>query len=110
MAYAPSEILTAIYQSLGPSISADAAKETAIKKAITTAFVEAVTILEPSSTTSDVFNMLWFKLAFYKGSVVAVGINETTMHAYKVYHDYLQLQLEDRLADTDTTTSEPAWS
>jgi len=110
MAYSASQIYTAVLQSLGPSISADATKASAMQKAITAAYVEVVSIMGPSSLTSDTFNQLWFKLGFFQASVVAVGINEATMFLYKQYHDYLELVLADKLADTSTTTAEPAYS
>lgn len=104
-AYTDATIMTMIQQSLGPSISADSAKVAAIENEIDMAWVEAKSILGPSSTSSDTFNLLWSKLAMYRGSVVAVGITEETLHLYKVYHDYLELLTGDKLSDTTTVTS-----
>ena len=108
MAYAPSDILTAIYQSCGAGVAADSTKETAVKKAITMAYVEASTILQAEDATKNQHNVLWYKLAMYRGTAVAVGWTEWAMQLFKEYHDYLDLLLEGRLPDTNT--AEPSWT
>lgn len=108
MAYTAAEIQTAVLQSLGASISADTTKLAAITEAIKNAFIEAATIYGDDDTDHSVFNQLWFMCAMYRASVVAVGINQATMHLYNVYHDYVELLNGDKLTDATVTTDEPA--
>ena len=106
MAYTAANIQTALLQSLGASISADTAKVAAITKEIKMAYVEVAQIMQSEDMTYDQPNLLWFMLGMYKGTIVAAGITEEAIHLYKVYHDFLDLVMDNRLQDTKT--SEPA--
>jgi len=108
MAYTAAQIKTAVLQSLGPSISADTSKVSAIEKAIAMAYVETATIMGADDTSGSIFNLLWFKKALYEGTVVAVGLTDGALHLYKVYHDYLDLIIGDRRADASAAVSEPS--
>lgn len=102
MAYSEAQIKTAVIQSLGASLSVDTAKSAAIDKEIKMAYVEVAQVLQTESKTKDQFNLMWFKLAMYKATIVAIGLGATSEQLYRVYHDFLDLVLENRLPDTET--------
>lgn len=102
MAMTRAELLIALYEMLGGSLSADSTKATAIEKARDEAFVEAQVIFGPESTSGSAFAILWQKLAMYKMCMVAIGPGQASRQLWDEYSQYYDLVMNERYGDAST--------
>ncbi len=105
MAYTLAHIKTALYEALGGGLAVDATKDAAVEKEIQEAHIECQAMLGPETTASTGFNALWFKLAMFRGCVVAIGPGQQAELLYKAYSDFLDAFGLPRARQIDTTTT-----
>jgi hypothetical protein len=106
MAYSAAEVLAAASQAYFGTATPPTAKNTQMVKAISDALVEVQLLNGLESTTGDMIDRLWFRLAMYEAGVVALGhAHPSVQNALKDYQRVVDAIEKNPPADATAVTT-----